>query len=76
MPGIDGFAILERMRTTPELRDTPVIVVSGMDLTAEQKKQLDNLGQQLLQKGMLNEKELFTTLEKALKRLETKGKQG
>jgi CheY-like chemotaxis protein len=76
MPGLDGFGILERLRTTPELRDIPVIVVSGMDLSPEQKSQLENLGQQLLQKGMLSEQELFSTLEKALKRLESKGKQG
>ena len=72
MPDLDGFAILERMRTTPTLRDLPVVVVSGMDLTPEQKKQLENLGKQMLQKGMLNETELFATLEKALKRLEVK----
>jgi PAS domain S-box-containing protein len=72
MPDIDGFTILERLRTTPELRDLPVVVVSGMDLTAEQKQQLENLGKHMLQKGMLNEKELFETLEKALKRLESK----
>ena len=71
MPDLDGFMILERLRTTPELRDLPVVVVSGMDLTVEQKKQLENLGKHMLQKGMLNEKELFSTLEKALKRLET-----
>lgn len=70
MPGLDGFSILERLRTNPELRDLPVIVVSGVDLNPEQKKQLDNLGKHLLQKGMLNENELFATLEKALKRLE------
>ncbi len=76
MPGLDGFTILERLRTTPELREIPVIVVSGVDLTADQKKQLENLGQQILQKGMLTSQELLTTLDKALKRLETKGTQG
>jgi hypothetical protein len=65
---------LERLRTTPELRDIPVLVVSGVDLSQEQKAQLDNLGKQLLQKGMLSEQELFESLEKALKRLEIKEK--
>jgi CheY-like chemotaxis protein len=72
MPDLDGFSILERIRMSPKLRDVPVVVISGVDLTSEQKKQLDNLGKRLLQKGMINEKELFGTLEKALKRLETK----
>ncbi len=75
MPDLDGFAILERLRTTPELRDIPVLVVSGVDLSPEQKSQLDNLGKHLLQKGMLSEQELFQSLEKALNRLEVKTKQ-
>jgi CheY-like chemotaxis protein len=72
MPNLNGFTILERLRTTPELRDIPVVVVSGLDLTTEQKKQLTNLGKHLLQKGMLNEQDLFATLTKALKRLEVR----
>jgi len=71
MPDLDGFTILERLRTTEQLHNIPVVVVSGMDLTAEQKKQLENLGKHMLQKGMLNQDELFSTLEKALKRLES-----
>jgi CheY-like chemotaxis protein len=72
MPDVDGFTILERLRTTPKFRDIPVIVVSGVDLNQEQRNQLENLGKRLLQKGMLNEEELFATLERALKRLEIK----
>jgi PAS domain S-box-containing protein len=72
MPDLDGFTILERMRSTAKLRDIPVVVISGVDLSPEQKKQLENLGKRMLQKGMLNEEELFTTLERALNRLETK----
>jgi signal transduction histidine kinase/DNA-binding response OmpR family regulator len=71
MPDMNGFTILERLRTTPELRDLPVIVVTGAELDVEQKKQLDNFGKTLLQKGMLGEQELFQTLDKALKRLES-----
>lgn len=72
MPQLNGFTIIERLNTTPELRDIPVIVVSGADLTPEQKNQLQNLGKHLLQKGMLNEKDLFASLGKALKRLESR----
>lgn len=72
MPDLDGFTILERMRSTPKLRDIPVVVISGVDLTLEQRRQLENLGKRLLQKGLLNEEELFATLEKALNRIEVK----
>ena len=69
MPDMDGFAILEKLRTTPELNDIPVLVVSGVDLSAEQKKQLDDFGQKLLQKGSLNENEMLSLLDRALKRI-------
>ena len=72
MPDMDGFEILERLKTTPELRDIPVIVISGADLNEEQQNKLKNLGENMLQKGMLEQKELFDTLEKALKRLQQK----
>lgn len=71
MPGMNGFAILERLRTTPELRDLPVIVVTGVELNAEQQQQLNNFGKTLLQKGMIGQQELFETLDKTLKRLES-----
>jgi CheY-like chemotaxis protein len=71
MPDLNGFTILERLRTSAELRDLPVIVVSGAELNAEQKKQMEALGKTMLQKGILNETELFATLDKALKRLES-----
>ncbi|GAB4501410.1 MAG: hypothetical protein Fur0035_09520 [Anaerolineales bacterium] len=71
MPELDGFTILERLRSSPDYRDLPVLVISGAELTPEQKQKLDNLGKQLLQKGLLSEPEFFATLEKALKRLKT-----
>lgn len=69
MPDLDGFTLLERMRTSPELRDIPVVVISGVELTAEQQKQLQEFGQRLIQKGALSETELFSTLERALRRV-------
>ena len=70
MPDLDGFTILERMRNDPKLRDIPVIVVSGGDLTSEQQDQLREFGQRMIKKGSLTEKELLDTLERALKRVQ------
>ncbi len=69
MPDLDGFKILENMRADPRLRDVPVIVISGVDLSAEQRDQLNAFGQRLLTKGSLNEKELLTTLQRSLERV-------
>jgi signal transduction histidine kinase/DNA-binding response OmpR family regulator len=69
MPDLDGFTILEKLRTTPELSEIPVIVVTGVELTGEQQEQLAIFGQSLLQKGSLSEQELLASLDKALKRI-------
>jgi len=69
MPDMDGFDILEKLRTTPELTDLPVLVISGADLTAEQQQQLSDFGKKLLQKGSLNENEMLAHLDRALKRI-------
>jgi PAS domain S-box-containing protein len=74
MPEIDGFKILENMQASQTLRDIPVIVISGMDLSAEQKKQLNEFGQRLLSKGSFNEKELLTSIQRSLERVNIKNK--
>ena len=71
MPEMDGFSILERMRENARLRDVPVVIVSGGDLTPEQHQQLTDFGQRLIQKSNLAEKDLLTVVERALKRVST-----
>jgi CheY-like chemotaxis protein len=72
MPEMDGFNILEKLRESPALRDTPVIVVSGGGLTNEQQQQLNAFGQRLITKGSLNEGQLIESIEKALIRISQK----
>ena len=71
MPELNGFQILERMQADKKLRDIPVIVISGMELSADQKKQLSDFGQRILSKGSFSEKELLTSLQRALERIKT-----
>ena len=65
---MDGFKILENMRLNKGLSEIPVIIVSGGDLSSEQRKQLEEYGRQLLSKNGLSEKELIASLEHALQR--------
>jgi threonine synthase len=68
MPEMDGFTIIEKMRSNETLRDVPVIVVSGGDLTTEQQQKLQDFGQRMIQKSGLNERQLIGSIELALKR--------
>jgi len=72
MPEMDGFSILEKMRENARLRDVPVIVVSGGDLSPEQHQQLSEFGQRLVNKGSLNEKDFINNIEHALIRAKRK----
>jgi CheY-like chemotaxis protein len=68
MPELNGFNILENMRANPALRNIPVIVLTGADLTPEHHQQLNDFGQGILSKGYLREKELLILLEEALRK--------
>ncbi len=70
MPDMDGFRILEKMRSDPNLKDIPVIVLTGVDLSAEQQQKLAEFGQQMLAKGFLREQELMDSLDKALSHIQ------
>jgi PAS domain S-box-containing protein len=72
MPDLDGFEIMERLKTSSDLQDIPVLVISGADLNEEQRQKLQNLGKTMLQKAMLEQDKLFELLEKALNRLKQK----
>lgn len=69
MPDMDGFTILEKMRENARMRDIPVIVVSGGDLSPNQQQQLSDFGQRLVSKSSLNENDLLNTIEHALQRV-------
>ncbi len=66
MPDMDGFSILEKLRSDPSMCDIPVLVVSGGSLTDDQLKQLNDFGQQLLSKGTLKGSEFISSIEEAL----------
>jgi signal transduction histidine kinase/CheY-like chemotaxis protein len=69
MPDLDGFTLLNQMRANPLIRDLPVIILTGADLSAEQHVQIAQMGQHVMTKGLLRERELMTTLEAALRKI-------
>jgi GAF domain-containing protein/CheY-like chemotaxis protein len=40
MPKLDGFGVIEKLRTDPDLRNIPIIVISAKELSADESKTL------------------------------------
>ena len=51
MPEMDGFAVLEALKASPDTADIPVIVSTAKELTVEEKGRLKGQIQSLMQKG-------------------------
>jgi PAS domain S-box-containing protein len=71
MPGMDGFEILEKLQIDRKLRDIPVIIISGMEISDDQKNQLKEFGRRILTKGSFTEKELLASIQRALNRIQS-----
>jgi threonine synthase len=51
MPEMDGFAVMDRLQSTPETADIPIIVVTAKELTTAEKNRLHGHIQSLMKKG-------------------------
>ena len=67
MPEVDGFKVLEIMRADKQLKDTPVIILTALDLTTDQQKMLSEYTQDQLRKGFLEADGLLACLQQTLK---------
>ncbi|MCX8025512.1 MAG: response regulator, partial [Thermanaerothrix sp.] len=68
MPRMDGFQVLEALRTHPTWSRIPVIIITGGDLTPEQREQLAEFSKRMLNKSQFHERDLFALLESALQK--------
>ncbi|GJQ52524.1 MAG: hypothetical protein HKUEN02_13710 [Anaerolineaceae bacterium] len=51
MPEVDGFAVLDALRSKPETTNIPIIVATAKELTVSEKSRLQGQIQALMQKG-------------------------
>ena len=70
MPELDGFAVLERIRSNPATRDLPVIVVTAKDLTEEDRKKLRGIVFSVLEKSAVTSETLLAEIKRVLMDLE------
>jgi PAS domain S-box-containing protein len=59
MPEMDGFEVVARMRAEPAWRDIPVVVVTAMDLTAEDRSRLAGAVDRVFRKDGLDRESLL-----------------
>jgi PAS domain S-box-containing protein len=76
MPEMDGFEIINAMQKYNNLKDIPVIIISGGDISVTQQEKLSKLNHHLLQKGSLDSKELLEALENSLSQIKKPGEKG
>ncbi|MEE8416584.1 MAG: response regulator [Desulfobacterales bacterium] len=78
MPEVDGFEVLEKIRSRKETANIPVLVLTAKDLTmADRKKLTANHIQQLIQKGDVDQEGLLSKVREMLGKeaqIEPKGK--
>jgi threonine synthase len=67
MPDMDGFEVLESLRSDAELADTRVIIITAKTLTANERRRLSGQIELLLQKGSFLDDDLLEDILSALK---------
>ncbi|GAO37887.1 putative two-component hybrid sensor and regulator [Sphingomonas changbaiensis NBRC 104936] len=63
MPVMNGFEVLDRLSATEELRDVPLIVVSGCDITIEEHRRLAAAGHRFFPKAASTPREIAQSLK-------------
>jgi signal transduction histidine kinase/DNA-binding response OmpR family regulator len=74
MPEVDGFAVLEAVKSDAVTRSIPVIVVTAKELTPEDHQRLNHRAEVLVNKGVLEQEELLEDVAAALQKLGCKNR--
>ena len=69
MHDLDGFTLLETIRSDPRLHNLPVLILTGGDLTDEQRAYLKEKSQAFIHKSELHEEDFLNHLEELLANL-------
>ncbi|MGD2148603.1 MAG: response regulator, partial [Anaerolineae bacterium] len=69
MPEVDGFAVLEYVKSDAATRSIPVVVVTAKNLTETDRQRLSHRVEGLILKGVLKQEELLEEMATALHRI-------
>ncbi|MBI5641370.1 MAG: response regulator [Nitrospirae bacterium] len=68
MPGMTGFEVLDRLKSDKKTASVPVIILTGMDLSGEEKARLEGKGLCIVEKGSLAKEEFAAKVREAISR--------
>ncbi len=71
MPEVDGFAVLDSIKSNPDTHDIPVIIVTAKEITAEDRERLNGNMTALYNKGMFTAEQLLVDIGQALANMNT-----
>jgi CheY-like chemotaxis protein/anti-sigma regulatory factor (Ser/Thr protein kinase) len=66
MPGVDGFAVVQRLRSQERWNNLPIVILSGADITTEQRHDLDKLIEEFIDKGHFSKELISNTIKKII----------
>lgn len=62
MPGVDGFTVIDTLKSDPRLNRIPIVVITAKELTVREKERLSGQIDMILQKGSFIDDELVDSL--------------
>ncbi|GAB4424892.1 MAG: hypothetical protein Kow0031_04160 [Anaerolineae bacterium] len=69
MPEMDGFELIETLKSNDATRDIPIIIVSGEEVTGDDHQKLTGQVEVLLQKSIFTEEQLLQDVSRALRQI-------
>ncbi|MGD1045963.1 MAG: response regulator [Bacteroidota bacterium] len=66
MPGIDGFAVVQQLRSLERWHNLPIVILSGADITFEQRQNLNKLIEEFIEKGHFSKELITSTIKKII----------
>jgi signal transduction histidine kinase/DNA-binding response OmpR family regulator/HAMP domain-containing protein len=66
MPGIDGFSVLKQLRSKERWHDLPIVVLSGADITNDQRQSINRFTQEFIEKGQFSKEIISSTIKKII----------
>ncbi len=71
MPGMDGFEVLDGVRSIPKLKDVPVLIITAKDIVPDERSRLNGRIAAIIQKGPRHREELLQEVRRTLRRRRT-----